>query len=95
MNKKQKTCILLSIAVIVVMGLFPPWLFEVNTEDGPFVLRGIYAWIETRYLFYTVISSEVKVIRIDWARLIIQFLVVACFTSSLVVTLGEIDQDRS
>ena len=55
MNKKQKTCLLVSMATMVVMGLFPPWVIqsrEINrlgnrweckyiTEPGP------YSWIGT------------------------------------------------
>jgi len=55
MNRKQKTCLLVSITAIVVMGLFPPWVIqtrEINrcgsrveykytTEPGP------YSWIGT------------------------------------------------
>jgi len=54
MNKKQKACLLVGMAVIVVMGLFPPWVLETEkrnylgnkrfevkytTEPGP------YSWI--------------------------------------------------
>lgn len=28
MNKKQKTCLLVGITAIVVMGLYPPWVIE-------------------------------------------------------------------
>jgi len=28
MNRKQKTCLLVSIAAVVAMGLFPPWVLE-------------------------------------------------------------------
>lgn len=55
MNRKQKTCLLISVAATVVMGLFPPWViqtrelnrwgnrgeFEYTTEPGP------YSWIGT------------------------------------------------
>ena len=55
MNKKQKTCLLVSMATMVVMGLFPPWVLETEkmnflgnqryevrhtTEPGP------YSWID-------------------------------------------------
>jgi len=53
MNRKQKACLLVSIAVIVVMGLYPPWVIQskeithlgnrlevkYTTEPGP------YSWI--------------------------------------------------
>lgn len=34
MNRKQKACILVSIAVIVVMGLWPPWVLEAETTGS-------------------------------------------------------------
>ncbi|MBW7991729.1 MAG: hypothetical protein FVQ84_17170 [Planctomycetes bacterium] len=51
MNRKQKTCLLVGIAVIVVMGLWPPWVVESKElwagkvkytfEPGP------YSWISS------------------------------------------------
>jgi hypothetical protein len=58
MNKKQKTCLWVSIAAIVVMGLFPPWVLECEKrnflggfgENQRFEFRyttepGPYSWI--------------------------------------------------
>ena len=33
MNRKQKICLLVGIAVIVVMGLFPPWVLETEKRN--------------------------------------------------------------
>ena len=55
MNRKQKACILVSIAVIVVMGLWPPWVLESRgiTEPGP------YSWIGNP----PVRAAETKIVR--------------------------------
>ncbi|MBW8042356.1 MAG: hypothetical protein FVQ85_20495 [Planctomycetes bacterium] len=49
MNRKQKTCILVSIAVIVAMGLYPPWVLESKELWGgkpKYTLEpGPYSWI--------------------------------------------------
>jgi len=53
MNRKQKTCLLVGIAAIVVMGLFPPWVLESkeiirlgNRWEVKFTLEpGPYSWI--------------------------------------------------
>lgn len=34
MNRKQKTCLLVSIVTIVVMGLYPPWVLEAETTGS-------------------------------------------------------------
>ncbi len=53
MNRKQKTCLLVSIAAIVVMGLWPPWVIEtreLNRLGDRFEYKytlepGPYSWI--------------------------------------------------
>lgn len=53
MNRKQKACILVSIVVIVVMGLYPPWVIETKEfvrmgmrSEWKYTLEpGPYSWI--------------------------------------------------
>ena len=54
MNKKQKTCLLVGIAAVVAMGLFPPWVLErreMNILGGGryeykhTTVPGPYSWI--------------------------------------------------
>lgn len=49
MNRKQKICLLAGITVIVVMGLYPPWLLEIDEmlilDHHTFIIDGFYAWI--------------------------------------------------
>ena len=49
MNRKQKICLLVGIAAIVVMGLFPPWVLETKERWGKTVKYtlepGPYSWI--------------------------------------------------
>ena len=46
MNKKQKTCLFVGIAAIVVMGLYPPWVLERRVGIGKYTTEpGPYSWI--------------------------------------------------
>ncbi len=90
MNDKQKKCLWAGIALIVVMGLFPPWVVEsreVNrlgydrgyeykytTESGP------YSWIGSP-------PSRAKFV--DLYRLGIQYFVVAVVIAALFITLRD------
>lgn len=45
MNKKQKAVLLIGAAIVILMGLFPPWYYHViiNYEQRiPFTTRGEY-----------------------------------------------------
>ena len=80
MNKKQKTCLLIGITAIVVMGLYPPWVLETKElwagkvkytlEPGP------YSWIG---------DPPVTAKFIDLYRLCVQFFVVAVVTAGLII----------
>ena len=55
MNKKQKICLLAGITVIVLMGLYPPWVLESRgiIEPGP------YSWIGNP----PIRAAETKIVR--------------------------------
>lgn len=86
MNDKQKKCLWASIALIVAMGLFPPWVVEsreqinirreyrYTTESGP------YSWIGDP-------PSRAKFV--DLYRLGIQYFVVAVVTAGLISTFRD------
>ena len=60
MNKKQKTCLLVSMATMVVMGLFPPWVIERRVGGNKYVTEpGPYSWIGNP----PVIAAETKTVR--------------------------------
>ena len=60
MNRKQKTCLLISIAAVVVMGLFPPWVLERRVGGNKYVTEpGPYSWIGNP----PVIAAETKTVR--------------------------------
>jgi hypothetical protein len=45
LNKKQKAVLLIGAAILILMGLFPPWYYHVimNTEQHiPYTTRGEY-----------------------------------------------------
>ena len=100
MNDKQKKCLWVGIALIVVMGLFPPWVlereekkylgydrgdkWEYTIEPGP------YSWIgdppRTKN-FPGLLRIRPKFV--DLYRLGIQYFVVAVVTAGLIITLRD------
>ncbi len=102
MNKKQKTCLLVSMATMVAMGLFPPWVLENkeitrlgNRWECKYTIEpGPYSWIGSppqarevsRYKNYPV---EARVRFIDLYRLGLQYFVVAVVTIGLVITFRD------
>ena len=92
MNDKQKICLWIGIVFIVVMGLFPPWYRVVERpRDG--------TKIYSRYpAAYCCIFSPPNIrggnflgntYKIDFARLAIQYFVVAVVTAGLIITLRD------
>lgn len=81
MNRKQKICLWLGIAVIVLMGLFPPWL----------VVRGYFYASEKRHVEYWCIfappSHTPAEIVTDY--LFAQWLMVAAVTGGLIITFQD------
>jgi len=82
MNRKQKICLWVGIALIVVMGLFPPWVCEYYRDGAKsFVIRpGPYSLI---------VSPPEYGKFVDLYRLGIQYLVVAVVTAGLIITLRD------
>ena len=89
MNKKQKICLWIGIAIIVLMSLFPPWFYtharitEVQTNAG-------YHFLLIPPLPYDKVGSG---IRLDTSRLFVQWVVIAIITSGLIVTFKDKKED--
>ncbi len=93
MNKKQKTCLLIGIAAIVVMGLYPPWVIQ---SERNFVGGSIRNQIVKRYEYKTeagpyswIDEPPAKAKFVDLYRLGVQFFVVAVVTAGLVITFRD------
>jgi hypothetical protein len=62
LNKKQKAVLLIGAAIVILMGLFPPWYYHViinNEQRIPFTTRGEYDY------GFILNPPPVDVIRID------------------------------
>lgn len=83
MNKNQKIAMWVAIAVIVLMGLFPPWLTELANRQ--YFIQGYYFILDPP--FYS---------RIYFTQLLIQWFVVALIASGTVLTLkGKAKKKKS
>ena len=105
MNRKQKTFLLAGIAVIVVMGLYPPWVMQtrernfvgINTQKHKYTTEpGPYSWIGDPPLFnfdydrrLSYDPKDARVRFIDLYRLGVQFFIVAVATAGLIIVFGD------
>ena len=96
MNRKQKICLWLGIAVIVLMGLFPPWLVEGHRVEywsifaPPSHLRPVYP--------YDLLDEVAGTPRYESSRLtaeivtdylFAQWLMVAAITGGFIITFQD------
>ena len=97
MNRKQKIVLWLGIAVIVIMGIYPPWVCERRTVIGgqsvyKYTLEpGPYSWIhdppeiaETTRPSYSGYTSQKTAKFIDLYRLGVQWCLVSLITGGLI-----------
>lgn len=105
MNKKQKAVFLIGATVIVLMGLFPPWYYQVvslNEHHASFTARGTgdYGFIFNPPLEskYDGLKDEHDLIDdiydypvpvIDFARLFVQWIIVITAAGTLIYFLKE------
>jgi len=91
MNREQKTCLLVGMTAIAVMGLFPPWVLESKVGSGKYekytLEPGPYSWIgspptHVRY-------EEATARFIDLYRLGVQYFIVIVVTVGLIVILKD------
>lgn len=81
MNTKRKIVLWIGIAIIVVMGIFPPWVqrgaLSEKSDGYSFILNEpenyAFGWFP----------------RLDLPRLFIQWLIVAFITAGLIVTVKD------
>ena len=82
MNRKQKTFLWIGIAVIVLMGIFPPWISKVEILNSTNQRNAGYGCI----LNPPTTNSPTWYVRIDTSRLSVQWVVIAVITSGLILT---------
>ena len=85
MNHKQKKVLLIGIAVIVLMGLFPPWQETRARENRPLSRSPAgYHFILTPPSGYRSIGYT-----LDFARIAVQFIEVGAITAGAVLYLKD------
>ena len=105
MNSKQKICLLAGIAVVVAMGLFPPWVVEskeLYAGKPKYTLKpGPYSWIgsppvirEERQAYYYAGEKRMHNLTVtprfvDLYRLSVQYFIAAAVTAGLIVILSS------
>lgn len=87
MNPKQKKAIFVGIALIVLMGLFPPWQEIILYPNTPLLTRPAgYHFIlnppESGRSFYTGYG-------LDFLRITVQFIVIGAATAGVVLFLKD------
>lgn len=96
MNKKQIIVLWIGIIVIVLMGLFPPWtlngeaasVFLVSLRDSTSIRQ--YDFPMYRFILTPPKTLNVAfLLRIDFNRLLLQWIMVAVITAGFVVSFKE------
>ena len=94
MNKKQKTSLFVALFLIALMALFPPWVhfteeYSMNCAAGyhlifspPTITGDVFPGINEN-------RERLIVVRIDYAKLILQSLVVLVMTTGLLLLQKE------
>ncbi len=95
MNKKQLACLWIGIIVIVLMGLFPPWIIPSSSEGIKYRIdRGykiLFSPVEIQIPKTEVAFSAAT---LDMHRLCIQWFMVAVITGGLVCTFKNRPKDK-
>ncbi len=81
MNCKQKICLWLGICLIVLIGLFPPWV-----RGGTLLTPNDAGY---HFIFTPPKVRSMECSRIDISRLFVQWVMVASITGGLVTTLKD------
>ena len=87
MNKKQKICMWLGIAVLVAMTIYPPYLQR--WPDGQLVGKGGYSFIFCPPIRSSRLNRFSAYSVIDIRRLHVQYFAVAVVTAGLIVTFKD------
>ena len=93
MNTKQKLCVWLGIGVFVLMGLFPPWVYRLDAKDTRVEKSAGYSLLVSPPEAAPYPSwgwgEDLTTVKIDVARLLIQWAMLVAVVGGLLVTLGE------
>jgi hypothetical protein len=92
MNKNQKKVIIVGLVLIVLMGLFPPWIHTFNVKAVNIERAGNYGFMFSppppeRNLSF--LNEKLWGVRLDVSRLLIQWILVVVIVCGLVVLLKK------
>lgn len=84
MNRKQIICLWVGIAIIVLMGIFPPWITKGTMSGGSVQALPKYSFLLLPP--YSDNKTGLSLHQIDINKLVIQWFMVALITGGLIVT---------
>ena len=88
MNRKQIICLWIGISIIVLMGIFPPWIY----------VKQWYGGVETFVLYHFILTpphpnihdnNALPGVRIYTAQLCFQWVIVAVLTGGFIITFRD------
>ena len=88
MNTKQKVALWTGIVVVVIMGLFPPWL-HTSIFDGPGSLEVRSYYYTTHFILNTPQGNMLGKAHLDFKRLIIQWIIIAIIAGGFMKTFSK------
>src|SRR5215207_2477989 len=88
MTDRAMRALWVGIAIIVLMGLFPPWI-ESRTSSSSNPMTGYTAFYSRGYSFFFTPPTESFAAFIDLSRLVVQWGIVAAITVGVVMALNR------
>src|SRR5262245_20208755 len=88
MTDRAMRSLWVGIAIVVLMGLFPPWV-ESRTSSSSLPHTGYTAFYSRGYSFLFAPPTENSAAFIDLSRLMVQWVIVAAITLGLVAALNR------
>lgn len=92
MNKNQKKVIIAGLVVIVLMGLFPPWIHTITDNPLKIERAGNYGFLLSPPppgRNFPFLNENIWGVRLDVSRLLIQWILVVVIVGGLVVFLKK------
>ena len=84
MTKHRAFVVGLGLAAIVISGLYPPWIQQVEQRNYPTITLASYGWL------WSPPSGGIGVLVIDWERLLITWAVIAAATACLFILMPHL-----
>ena len=86
MSPKQKTILWIGIVLIVIMGLYPPWIITGSWQGGQTENPGGYYFLTNPPTPDYKETTGIPGAKVDFSRLVIQWIIVVVIAGGLIIS---------